>query len=619
MTSTSTLGSARAMVGTRGAAAPLPIDGKGSLAMHLEGGDPTTKRPSSAPKTSAGPATFPSQPHAVNLSDIAGGRPADNYVGIARAEPGGKMVTTEVRLRAIVYEDERGPRILGIEAVGPVVTADGKFVSERFKTYRLTNAGGKPITDIAGAKARARALIANGAITTDMTPDPRLVKAHDDRINRLQVNMAQVGNTRLKAPGIDYSNRSDKPNTMTGNSPQARRVERGQWNASWQTQSRDGSPTFSAMIVPNVVGELGPKKAAGKPTRGIGVTPQPFTGFFPVSGGGKDYFTESQNRALYRSTLHPAGFYPGDPNWGRWSGYLKNDPAQAPEYRVSNYGQTSRIRTENWWQVYWNSPNLLAPWVGGSVNARAIAGREEVRAGLYSQQDTTSGRTDTQWLLSLYAWAQAHAKGGVGSAVLPSRSPYETVGVQGEVGTYLYLNTTPFESPFGRTDPAKLKVKDWHIVNGSVTDDHSKFVNQFDAIRQRTGLQMLSESVVPDWDDRSAGVYLQIPREGGGDDSWRRQIQSALIEVKGLRFLPLDKLADVLHRLGRELPQYKEFKFVSEASLRRLNAERVVALKDARTGREIKAIPADLWANSGARVSVGGPGIFLPDDVAQGR
>ena len=471
-----------------------------------------------------------------------------------------------------------------------------------------------PITDQQKARARVEEIFNYGGLTiiTDeqALTAQKIEQRRQERIGQLPDPL----NQKIKAPRIDYSSSPTTPNTIQGNFD-PRTVERGQTNVSFQSQSTDGKPNLSVMIVPNIVFEQG---LTGNDKKNISVTPQPFTLFAPVSGGLPGFHTETNGRALYRSTLHPAGFYPGDPNWQRWQDAYTEHPESTPEYQVRDLGYARTIRTDNWYQVYWNSPNGLNPLDKGSFNQREISQRQEVRVGFYQQRTTALGRDSSQMLLTPYSWAQVHFKAGFANVALPNRNPYAKLGLQEELGVYLWLNNAPVDWPWGSVDLEKLKVKDWHIVNGSITDDKKAFENQFQDIYKKTGLVLRSESVVPDWDDRSAAVYLQIPISGAGNPEWVKIINQGMIVSGNETYLPVSNLVSIMNKLGTDFEgKYKEFKFVSLDQLLALNQDRLVKVKDPKTGNEVLAVKAGTWVNTGTRVSVGGPGLFLPNGASK--
>ena len=596
---------------TRPAAATGPVD-LGLLAMGNEA-DPGPTRTAAAPTK---PFT-----KTLNLSDAPGGTRASNYVGITqRAADGSSTTSTEVRMQAVVRIDDDKMEVKQIIAVGPVVKRDGKIVSERAKTYVVRDAQGRPITDLAQARVRVIKMLQNDGMTTVSAADRLRLDRSAQARSDTNVKLRAAGATKVKAQGIDYASSPDRPNRFQAATPKPQQVARGGFNVSWQTEakgSKAGSPTFSAMVVPNIVLEAGLNKTG----KLASATVQPLTGFFPVSGGmGDSYRQTTENTAFARTTLHPAGFYPGDPKAARWNKALRDHPGTVPEIRAATLGHAAVIRTENWWQVYVNTPNLATPLVGASVNARAIANRVEIRDSLYTQTDTKGGRDNSQFAVAPYMWGQTHTKVGVSSVAQPTRAAYAKLGGQAEVGLYLYNRTWALSSPFGNGDSATLQIKDWHIVNGSITTDRRAFYTQFSAIQKSTGLFMLSESVIPEWGDRSAGVYVQVPVSGAaGSQAWQDRKAQAVFSVDGQRYVSVADMAKMLNKTGSELPKYKEFRFVTPQTLAKLNSDRIVTLKHPKTGQLLQVFKADTWVNTSARVSVGGPGLFLPTDVAPGK
>lgn len=537
----------------------------------------------------------------VDLSSVPGAPAGVNYAGVQYGD-----TVMQVRLQARV--DGAG-RAVSIQAVGPEITQNGQLISRRTKVYELKDSSGNRITDPVKAILRARELIQYEAITKQTARQRQTVE--DNRAKRPAPPIVP-GVVQFKAPGIEYSNNPNVPNRFIGPAPDIQRVSRTKFNVGWETQSAKATTTLSAMIVPNVVFEVGPKKKAGAPATGRGVTVQPMTMFIPVSGGGPGYATESQNRALVRSTLHPAGFYPGDGDWARWSAYLRDDPTRAPQWRETNWGYSSKITTKNWWQVYWNSPFALQPWVGGSVNGRYIARRDEVRLGLFSMKDNINSVDHNSLLATLYSWIQPHLKGGGANIAQAARAPYATIGIQGEVGGYVWLTSSP--APF--TGKIKKELQDWHIVNGSITSDRRAFLDQFATARNRAGLRMLSESVVPTWQDRSAAVFVEAPLDARAPSArWSETMQKHLVQINGTSYITAQGMAALLNQLGREDPAYKEMRWIDARTIHRLNQGNLVKVKDPRTGKEAAMFRAGTWINTGARVAVGGPGLFLPDDV----
>jgi hypothetical protein len=129
---------------------------------------------------------------------------------------------------------------------------------------------------------------------------------------------------------------------------------------------------------------------------------------------------------------------------------------------------------------------------------------------------------------------------------------------------------------------------DWRIVNGMKTADPAKIAAQFADVKEQFGITLRSESVLPHWDDlntrdRSAGVYVQVPAAG----RWTAE-----------------SLAVKLQAIGRAMPGYKELRFVTGDMLRELNPAFSSAGQVAGSGA---------WLNTGLRVSVGGPGLFMTD------
>jgi hypothetical protein len=511
------------------------------------------------------------------------GASGGNYVGVESRGANGEVTRVQVRLRARLQMGDSGQWTVGqIQAVGPQVTRDGKVISERFKVYDLHDSSGRPIVDPQQARSRAREMLRHGGITT-LSERQRATVARQDSHRPI----VGGGPQRLEAPNIRYSNSPDQPNRMRGPAPPPHTVERSGFNVSWQGESTNPAPGHAAMFVPNVVWELGPKKVSGKPWSFFGVTPQPVLGFFPTSGGLSGYQQRTQSAALVRSTFHPAGFYPGDPASTRWAPELQQRPASTPALRESAIGYRSHIDTSNWYQIYLNVPNMFTPLVGSSINARAIGNRQELRVGAYQQTEVfAQGNRKfeiNQFALTPYTWGQTHLKTGVPNFANATRAGYGTVQGQAEAGFYVYNTTNTLMPPQASNRPT-----DWRIVNGTKTADPATIAAQFADVKQQFGITLRSESVLPHWDDlntrdRSAGVYVQVPAAG----RWTAE-----------------SLAERLQEIGRAMPGYKELRFVTAETLRELNP----ALRS-----QGPQADSGVWLNTGLRVSVGGPGLFMPD------
>ena len=375
---------------------------------------------------------------------------------------------------------------------------------------------------------------------------------------------------------------------MLGPEPPPHTVRRTEHGVSWATRSDRLAPTHVATIVPNVVVDLGPKGGPRTPGSLFGVSLQPLLGFLPFNSALPGYRLDARDQALQRSTLHPAGFYPGDPAAARWQAALRQRPETTPGLVDSKLFFRSTQDSRNWSQVYLNIPNLLRFWDRSSVNARAIATRHEVQFGVYDQTERfvrPDGRTYDigQSLLTHYGWLQTHLKAGVANLFGGQRGVYATLPMQLEGGVTLYRTTNTHLPRSIGTEPV-----DWRIVNGRRTAQRSEIDGQFADIRRRHGLTLASESVLPHWDrptprDRSAGVYLRVP-EGA---RWTAQT-----------------LANRLHAIGRSMPAYKELRFVTPDRLAVLNPSLHASGPGAGPGR---------WLHTGVRVAVGGPGLFLPD------
>ena len=550
----------------------------------------------------------------VNLSDLHGQTSASNYVGITKKDPSGKGNTSiEVRMQAVIDRSGDNVTVKEIRAIGPFVKKDGKLTNERFKSYVITDTAGRPITDPASARSRVITMLKNDGMTLTRPEDRQRAEAGKEQRRVQGDRIRSAGATVLNAPNMDYSTTSDQPNRLRGNIPEPNRVERSGTNVKSETYKAGMQPaTFTAMVVPNAVYEA----SLTKDGLSASTTLQIGTGFFPVTtSNDENYSQTTESHALVRTTFHPAGFYPGDANAAKWNKALSDYPTSIPEFQTSSYGSTSTIKTKHFSQNYLNIPNLLTPTIGASFNGRVIDERVEVRAGVYSEDNVINGRTNNTVLLSPYSWAQTHVKVGVGN-IVKAPAPYGKVGVQAETGIYAVSSTVQLSSLLGRVDKKKLQTQDWHIVNGSVSTDRNAFLNQFSSITKPTGLNVLSESIVPSWKDRSAGVYVQVPNFAhGGTPAWEATKTKALFSVGSKQFVSLADMTGMLNRIGKDQLKYKEFKFIDSAALQELNKSVLVEVTNSKTGKNTLAFPGDAWINTGARVSIGGPGLFLPKNI----
>ena len=185
-----------------------------------------------------------------------------------------------------------------------------------------------------------------------------------------------------------------------------------------------------------------------------------------------------------------------------------------------------------------------------------------------------------QSVLSPYTWGQVQIKGGVAN-IGGKPGAFITSPLQFELGFIAGATTNPQMPNPPSTDPV-----DYRIVNGVKTGDPVTIARQFSDVRRRFGLTLNAESVLPQWDavttvDRSAGVWVQVPAQG----RWTAET-----------------MARKLNEIGTAMPAYKELKFVTAKSL--LDNNPSLRSGTAQPGAQL---------NTGLRVAVGGPGLFLPD------
>lgn len=429
---------------------------------------------------------------------------------------------------------------------------------------------------------------------------------------------------RAEPPRVFVSTDSTKPNRMAGTTPEPRQMERWGTGVHWQQNSRDGRPTYNAMLVPNVVFEEGPRTHYNLGKRNVtgklgSITPQPATGFFPINTGTPGKFqTQTDGHALVRTTLHPAGFYPGDANWPALHEALQKNPQQTPEWSAQSFGAFTQIKTENWNQTYLNIPNLLKPTRAASLNFRQISERTEVRASPYTAETVVAGKSSNDMLLTPYSWEQRHIKMGAANVVSANPSLYSTVGGQQEVGMYVALHGGVFD-PQGTRAPDP--VKDWHIVDGLVTSDPRIAGVEFAEVKAKSGIELRSESVVPDWQDTSAGVYARVPVTASDRTpaSGTSTAAPATITAGGRTYVALTDMASLLNRTGRTVTGCKELAKIGADDLQNLNAGRIVNVFEPNSKKYVAAFEVGDWINTGARVVVGQAGLFLPEDVAHAK
>ena len=487
----------------------------------------------------------------VDLSTVPGAG-AGNYVGIDRRGPGGDTTRVQVRLRANMQLAPSGDwTVRQIQAVGPQVSRNGRLIAEHSTVYELLDRAGRRITDPDRARDRARELLSNNAITAPARPN------------------------RMREP-------APPPNT----------VERTGFNVAHASRDTNRAAQHQAMYGPIVVGTLGPNKTQQQRGSLAGSFASPFLGYFPTTRGLPGFEVHANRRAFVYTTLHPAGFYPGDPAGGRWASALQNRPESTPVLRESSLGSLNALQTSQFAQAYAIVDNLFRPLQGASVNARVLGQRNELRASLFEQSERFKVPNGTavleQELFRTWTSVDSQLNVGLQRASGAGRGPAGSASAHGqfEAGMWFYVTHNTL-APLRRS----AEPTDWRIVDGARTGDPSAITRQFADIGRRFGITLRSESVLPQWNDRSAGVYVRVPAQG--------------------RWTAGD-LADRLQQIGRAMPQYRELSFVTREQLRALNP----SLRDGG-----QAAGAQTWLNTGLRVKVGSPGLFLPagPDAAPGR
>jgi hypothetical protein len=483
-------------------------------------------------------------------------------------------------------------RTVGYEGTGPIeLGPNNELVSERGKRYELREPDGRAITDPDRAVARANELIRWGAATNLTYPQAlRLSDQTQQRNDQLGELAARVpDDLTWTKTGIDRRSAPGEPNVYLGERPPPRTFERSEWQHQRSGASADPSLTANGMLVPNVVIELGEKRgAASLAPAHISVTKQPLDLFVPVTGSFDDFSTSSSVNSVYSSTRHPAGFYPGAADQ-RWGEAYHADPQNVPELHTSDYLGYRNFEPRQFWQAYFNAPNGLNPLTGASLNYRAVANRQEHGVFAFNSEDMTAGTRRTNLALAPYTWHQlGQVKVGVGNTPgggvfnNEPRVPYQQTGSQHEFGVYLFNRGQSLTPP---KPPA-----DWHIVNGEITTDAAAWQQQFESLRGTGGLELRTESVLPQMGDRTAGVYVKVPGTPGRGSAVSSQ-----------------ELATQLQALGLSNPQFPELQYVTPEVIDRLNAAHV---SDAILG--VPTIPPGTWVNTGLITVEGEKGLFVP-------
>jgi hypothetical protein len=466
-------------------------------------------------------------------------------------------VARTLNVEPVVKEVGGQQKTVGFVGQGPVVQdAAGKLLSERSKTYDLKESDGTPITSRERAEQRAQELIQWGA-AIDRTPEQAEKVAADEAQHALEMaefSLGQPKETRLRKPDTRPREAEGELNVYLPDRPKAKTFVRGQWNHHREVTSTDPSPVLNALIVPNIVVELGEKRGvAGAAPNYITVSKQPLDLFVPLTGGFEGFHATTTIDSAYTSVKHPAGFYPGDPNQTLGETY-RDDPSKTSELQINDFFGQRNYEPRNFWQAFYNAPNALAPWVNASLNYRAVANRHEFDAFALNSTDTTDGKNGSDMLFVPYTWHQnGQVKVGIGNVAGNDLfngkpiAPYAHVGTQHEVGIYLVNHGRSFA-------PRDPQSKDWHIVNGEVTDGKQAWEQQFAPIEAQHGVELRTESVLPALGETTAGVYVQVPTS-----------PSAQVTVS--------QLASQLQQIGQADPDYPELGTVTAETLLQLNPQ----------------------------------------------
>jgi hypothetical protein len=437
--------------------------------------------------------------------------------------------------------------------------------------------------------------------------------------------------TLEKSNGIDTakgsfnaikSNNLDIPNIFNGLVPRPHQSIRSGFNRALEADNSDPKKfdSAAAMFVPNIVFELGPAKASGQAVSGKSITPQPATLFVPYSKAESGFNQKISGSSLLSVSEHSAGFYPGDTNS---IGVLKtsllespgSNPAAPfiPQYSMIDYGFNTNTITKSWSQTYYNAPIADSP-IGASINYRYIPYRAEIRTGLYQKSTILqNGRSTYESAVTPYSWAQLNApKIGLSGVTSGNVTPYAKGNIQAEIGIYGGLVSATANTPYSKPEAANSYPVDWRIVNGKITSDSTAIFNQFSDVKKKTGLNIKSESVVPDWKDNSAGVYVQVPgainKGMASSEVTYRSGDKPMVKV--------DDLVQLLNSAGENNPaRYKELKFITKQNLLDLNGSRVQTRIDLNTGKTNEYVDVGNWLNLGLRVINGQNGLYLPQQM----
>jgi hypothetical protein len=199
------------------------------------------------------------------------------------------------------------------------------------------------------------------------------------------------------------------------------------------------------MYGPIVVGTLGPNKTQQQRGSLAGSFASPFLGYFPTTRGLPGFEVHANRRAFVYTTLHPAGFYPGDPAGGRWASALQNRPESTPVLRESSLGSLNALQTSQFAQAYAIVDNLFRPLQGASVNARVLGQRNELRASLFEQSERFKVPNGTavleQELFRTWTSVDSQLNVGLQRASGAGRGPAGSASAHGqfEAGMWFYV------------------------------------------------------------------------------------------------------------------------------------------------------------------------------------
>ncbi|MEM8796571.1 MAG: hypothetical protein AAGE61_13465 [Pseudomonadota bacterium] len=511
-----------------------------------------------------------------------------------------------------------------IVAIGPLVTRDGVLVTQRFNEYPLRDENGDPITELPAAAARARALIADGALTT-LTPEQEdyvATRNEADQQNKLDLIEKLPKSTAFESALVSPAdpNDPDAPNLIVGGQ-EAPGITRFEWFTSTTTTTENPEPSLTYMFVPNMVYKGGFTKTVGGPWAksafSVGPGLQKF--FMPLTDFTEDGYETRTTSSIVQKTEHKGGFYPAD-------GGSYFNPFDAPQFDPATDSSLdvdplssaftdrsffSRVQRDvNDFQQFYLNANYALDLSSYSLNYRYVPHRTEHRFALSVGSDISKGGLETSTVTGApYTWIQGpQFQTGIAPLTFRAERPFQPfvfAGEQVEIGVYVQLESNKVSQLTGETPPSAT---DWHIVNGEVSEGREAWNTQFSDIEEAAGIVLRSQSIVPSKGDDTAPIFVK-PNADMIDEKIPGQPDNVVT---------LEQLADALAKVGDAFPDRPEFKYVTPKALLLANPDKAVTISDPETGTFTKGFVVGDWIETNLAVSLGGPGIYLkPNSLAE--